>query len=122
MNRLNSDILAISNRIRDLITKKGVSDQSVSRGIGKSPSYISNILSGRNKPSIEALFCLCDFFDITIQEFFDYQTANPMVDRKVITEIKRLTGDCYEALPTSLHSFSTTDAQVLMDALRIMRR
>ena len=39
--------------------------------LGQSKSYIQNITSGKNLPSVKQLFNIADYFYMTIAEFFD---------------------------------------------------
>lgn len=122
MGQLNNQESVVRDRLRMLIAQKGVSDQEVSRAIGKSKSYISNILSGRNSPSIDALYCMCEYFNITLKDFFDLEAANPAADSATLIELKRLLGSHYMALPDILKSLSTEDAQVLWKAYNILKK
>jgi transcriptional regulator with XRE-family HTH domain len=112
------DQAAIRNRLMTLIAKKGVSDQEVSHSVGKSKAYISNILSGRNNPSIKGLYDLCEYFGITAQEFFDYDNENPAADRAVVDELKRLLGHHYEDLPEVLKNLTPDNVREIMNAYR----
>lgn len=122
MGNTNTVESAVRDRIRALIAKKGVPDQEVSRSIGKSKSYISNILSGRNNPSIDALYCLCEYFNVTPKDFFDFEIGNPAADRAVITELKRLLGARYELLPDILRSLTMEDISILFKAYQVLEK
>ena len=51
--------------------KKGISEYQLSTEIGKSKSYIQSITSKRAEPSLEAISDICNYFDISISDFFD---------------------------------------------------
>ncbi len=121
MKNLDRTQSAVRDRIRELISKKGVPDQVVSREIGKSKSYISNILSGRNNPSIEALYSLFEYFEISAKDFFDFETENPMADNAIKTELKRLMGARYDGLSEVLQNLSTEDANKIFAAYGVIK-
>lgn len=58
-------------RIAELRMSKGTSARDMSLSIGQNPGYINNIENGKNYPSMEAFFYICDYLSITPQEFFD---------------------------------------------------
>lgn len=64
-------------RIAQLRINKGVSARDMSLSIGQNPGYINNIESGKSLPSMSAFFFICDYLDITPQEFFDTEAKNP---------------------------------------------
>lgn len=79
-----------SIRLARLRTKKGVSARDMSLSIGQNPSYINNIETGKAMPSMSAFFFICDYLEITPQEFFDTEAEQPEELRKLIKNLKRL--------------------------------
>lgn len=61
----------ISNRIYQLRIEKGLSARELSLLLGMSSGYINKIENRKTMPSLQALFLICMFFDITPKEFFD---------------------------------------------------
>ena len=53
---------AISNRIYDLMTKRGLSKKELSQALGKRPSEVTKWLSGQHNFTIKSLFILSSFF------------------------------------------------------------
>jgi len=55
----------LRDRISQLRIQKGVSEYQMSLELGHSRGYIQNISSGKSLPSVEGLFEICDYFEIT---------------------------------------------------------
>ena len=64
-------------RLTELRINKGVSARDMSLSLGQSPGYINNIENGINLPSMTVFFYICEYFNITPYEFFDYETRDP---------------------------------------------
>ena len=60
-----------SKRLTQLRIEKGVSARDMSLSLGQSESYINRIENGKMMPSMTVFFYICDYFDITPQEFFN---------------------------------------------------
>lgn len=71
----------VRDRITQLRIQKGVSEYKMSYDLGHSRGYINNISSGKALPSMSEFFAICDYFDITVIEFFDEKTADPKLTR-----------------------------------------
>ena len=56
-------------RISELRTQKGVSARDMSLSLGQSESYINKIENKRTLPSMTGFFYICDYLNITPQEF-----------------------------------------------------
>lgn len=80
----------IPQRITDLRIKKGVSEYQMSLDLGHSRSYVQNIASGRSKPSIEEFLYICEYLNVTPQDFFDESAAEPVLIRKALDGMKEL--------------------------------
>lgn len=61
----------IRKRITELRTARNISEYKISTDLGFSKGYIQSITSGRSLPSLPALLDICDYFDITLKDFFD---------------------------------------------------
>ena len=77
-------------RISKLRTQKGVSARDMSLSIGQNAGYINIIETGKALPSMTSFFYICEYLDITPQEFFDEGTACPVRLRELLDEAKRL--------------------------------
>ena len=69
---------------------KGVSARDMSLSIGQSPSYINNIECGKNLPSMTGFFYICEYLEVTPQEFFDTDTKNPKKVQELLNAVKGL--------------------------------
>ncbi len=79
----------IKKRIYQLRTAKGVSAREMSLTIGQNVNYINGVENGRTSPSVQGLFYICDYFNITPQVFFS-DTTNPAQTDKLTKKIATL--------------------------------
>ena len=77
-------------RITNLRIKKGVSEYQMSYDLGHSRGYVYNISSGKALPPLKEFFAICDYFEITPQQFFDDSSKNPELIQKAIEGMKQL--------------------------------
>ena len=80
----------IRDRIAFLRNNKGVSARDMSLSIGQSDNYINKIENGKSLPSLHGLILICEYFNITLQEFFDTDNKCPNNLRELNEEIKNL--------------------------------
>lgn len=83
----------VKERITQLRLKKGVSEYQMSYDLGHSRGYVYNISSGKALPPLKEFFAICDYFEITPQQFFDDTTDNPELIQKAIEGMKQLSED-----------------------------
>ncbi len=60
----------IGERITALRLAKGLSEYGLSREIGKCFNYINKVSSGHITPKIDTLNTICEYFGLTLSEFF----------------------------------------------------
>lgn len=77
-------------RLAFLRTQKGVSARDMSLSIGQNAGYINNIETGKALPSMSAFFFICEYLNISPQEFFDTDSKQPEALRSLITNLKQL--------------------------------
>ncbi len=80
----------VRERITQLRIKKGISEYQMSYDLGHSRGYVYNISSGKALPPLKEFFAICDYFEITPQQFFDEKTLNPELIQKAIDGMKQL--------------------------------
>lgn len=80
----------ISERIAKLRAKKKVSARDMSLSIGQGAGYINNIENKNNMPSMQGLYYICEYFQITLKDFFDEETAYPTLILELVSECERL--------------------------------
>ena len=78
------------NRVAKLRLDKGVSAREMSLAIGQNEGYINSIETEKNHPSMEGLSYICEYLDITPQEFFDFDTSSPKKLSKLSEKMKHL--------------------------------
>lgn len=80
----------ISNRITQLRLQKNVSEYKMSLALGHSKGYIQSISSGRTMPSLGEFLAICDYLEVTPQQFFDEDNKNPILMKKLIDSLTKL--------------------------------
>ena len=85
-------------RLVELRMNKGVSAREMSLSIGQAASYINNIETGVNFPSMTAFFYICDFLGVTPSEFFDMENTNPIKSRELLEATKGLKNEQLDSL------------------------
>lgn len=80
------------NRLTNLRIQKGVSARDMSLSLGQSESYINKIENKRTLPSFMGFLYICEYFEITPEEFFS-DTSSPQKANELLAEIKKLTPD-----------------------------
>ncbi len=66
----------VANRIMQLRQEKKVSAREMSLAIGQNVNYINRIENKLNLPSLQGLFYICEYFNITPKEFFEGADAS----------------------------------------------
>lgn len=59
------DILIVQ-RIEEMLKTEGLTQSKLASGIGVNQSTACNWLNGKKEPSIESLWKLADFFDVSV--------------------------------------------------------
>lgn len=80
----------VKERITQLRLNKGVSEYQMSYDLGHSRGYVYNISSGKALPPLKEFFAICDYFEITPQQFFDTETQNPELVQQAVESLKQL--------------------------------
>lgn len=80
------------NRLTNLRIQKGVSARDMSLSLGQSESYINKIENRRTLPSFMGFIYICEYFEITPEEFFSTDSS-PKKTNMLLDEIKKLTPD-----------------------------
>jgi len=58
--------ILIIDRIKELLKSDGLTQCKLASGIGVNQSTVCNWLNGKKEPSIESLWKLADFFDVSV--------------------------------------------------------
>lgn len=78
------------NRLVTLREQKGISARSMSLSIGQNANYINQIESKKTFPSMQSFFYICDYLNVTPEEFFSTDNKNPEILREISEDIKKL--------------------------------
>lgn len=93
-------------RLAMLRELKGVSAREMSLSIGQNPSYINNIETGKALPSMSGFFFICEYLNITPQEFFDTESTAPEELRILMDKLKRLDPEQIKHLSALIDGFT----------------
>ena len=88
----------INDRISQLRNQKNVSARDMSLSIGQSENYINRIENGKALPSLHGLVLICEYFGITLKEFFDVENKSPNDLQELIDKIKNLDSESIKGL------------------------
>ena len=90
-------------RLNQLRLSKNVSARDMSLSIGQCSSYIFNIETGHNLPSMTAFFSICEYLEISPAEFFQIDEPDTAILSPVIKQIKELNHEQFELLKAMLN-------------------
>ena len=76
----------LGKRIKELIKRKGISQEKLAEQIGVEPTTLSNIVTGRNYPLFITLEKMINFLGISFIDVFkfDYHDSNDNLKTKII--------------------------------------
>jgi len=86
------------NRLSELRVQKGVSARDMSLSLGQSESYINKIENKRTLPSLTGFLYICEYFNLTPQEFFNTNANSPQKTNELVKELEKLTPEETEHL------------------------
>ena len=90
----------IRERITALRLKKGISEYKMSYDMGHSKNYINNIMNNDTLPALSELLYICEYFGISVSDFFVEVVENPVLVRKVTALAKELKEEDLNAVIT----------------------
>jgi transcriptional regulator with XRE-family HTH domain len=80
----------VPERIAKLRLAKGASARDMSLSIGQNVNYINHIENRKTEPSLTGLIYICDYFGITLKEFFDEGNPYPAQLSGFMEDVKQL--------------------------------
>ena len=95
-------------RLVELRMKRGKSGREMSLSLGQGAGYINNIENGKNLPSMAMFFEICEYLDVSPNEFFSY--AEEDADRKK------------KALAEEIRKLNAEDADLVLSVIRRIRK
>lgn len=97
------DVRFIGERITELRMKKSISEYQLSYDLGHNKNYIRAITSGRSLPSVQGLFAIIEYFEMTPAEFFDKEY--PQMLSKAISYMEQLNDEDMLSLLTIIQAY-----------------
>ena len=98
----------IRDRISSLREEKGISERKMSLDLGHSTSYIRSIISGRSMPSMVEFLYICEYLDISPQEFFNEKKSTSLVQQKAIDYIYHMSDEDISLLVQFMERINVT--------------
>ena len=83
----------IRKRISALREKIGVSESQMSLELGHSRSYIHSIESGRALPSMTEFLSICDYLEVTPEDFFSENITYSRTINKINRSVSQIEED-----------------------------
>ena len=80
----------IQRRYATIRNAHKISARKLSFELGQSSEYINQIENGNNLPSLENLLNFCEYFNITLSEFFDESMNYPVEYKAIIKELNKM--------------------------------
>ena len=82
-----------AERLTQLRIQKGVSARDMSLSLGQNPGYINHIENRQTMPSMAGFFYICEYLQITPQQFFETELKNPMRISAIEEDLKLLSDE-----------------------------
>ena len=89
---------AFSKRLVQLRMAKGVSARDMSLSLGQNPGYIRTIESGSAFPAMSNFFYICEYLNVTPQEFFDFKEDHADGINALVDQLGKLDEEQIQAL------------------------
>lgn len=80
----------VQMRIARIRNAHKISARRLSLELGQSTEYINQIENGNALPSLEGLFNFCDYFNMTLGEFFEDRFNFPVEYSQIIAELNKM--------------------------------
>lgn len=90
MEQKNNTPDFVRERITALRLEKHVSEYQMSYDLGHSRGYINNISSGKSLPSMREFLYICNYFDITPEDFFRSENRYPIAVGQVMKQLEKM--------------------------------
>lgn len=87
---ITMDRTIIKERYAAIRQAHNISARKLSLELGQSTEYINQIENGKCLPSVEGLFNFCNYFNITVGEFFMEEWRFPVEYANIIKELNKM--------------------------------
>lgn len=84
-------------RLVSLRQQKNVSAREMSLALGQNESYINRIENGKAFPSMQVFFYICEYLNITPQEFWDIDNNAPKKIAEISDTLKKFNPEQLDA-------------------------
>ena len=101
----------LRDRITSLRLEKNLSEYQLSLELGKCKTYIQAISSGKSLPSFDAFFDLCDYFQLTPEEFFSQDGCQSRQLRRIQRKLEELAPEDLSLVEQILDRLSDHDGE-----------
>jgi len=95
---MNMDKNFIKERINYIRTTNKISARNLSLELGMSSEYVNQLEGGRLTPSIDFIINFCDYFKISLSEFFDEGKKYPLEYKGLIENLNKLSKEELEVI------------------------
>ncbi|MBQ8522178.1 MAG: helix-turn-helix transcriptional regulator [Clostridia bacterium] len=92
----------VRQRFAIIRNSNNISARKLSIEMGQGTEYINQIENGRKMPSLEGLYNFCDYFKISLSEFFDTSQMYPIQYKEIIGELNKLDLDELEHITKNI--------------------
>ena len=92
-----------SIRLAALRQKKGVSARDMSLSLGQNSGYINHIENRQALPSMAVFFNICEYLEISPEEFFSTDRENPALLREITDDLNKLSQEQLHCLAVIIH-------------------
>lgn len=86
----NFDKTFVAERFARIRMAKNISARALSEKLGQSSQYINQIENGRKMPSLEGLYNFCEYFNISLSDFFNNAYEYPIQYRELFSSLNEL--------------------------------
>ena len=83
----------VRTKIATIRIASGFSSRKLSTELGKSTEYINQIENGRLNPTLEFLGEFCEYFGISLSEFFDRGNGHPTRFKEMCSDLSVLNSE-----------------------------
>jgi len=83
----------IRNRIYTIRNENNISARNLSLELGMSSEYINQLEGGRLNPSVDFLVSFCNYFNLSLSEFFDTNTKYPTRLKELVEQLNKLNNE-----------------------------
>lgn len=98
-------------RLTELRIQKGVSARDMSLSLGQNSGYINHIENKQTFPSLPVFFNICEYFNITPEQFFSTTYKDPACISSIIEGLKLLNPEQLHCLDIIIRDLTKTTSR-----------